>query len=150
MKNGTLVFIIKEGRVLLAMKKRGFGVGKWNGVGGKVQPSESIAEAAVREAQEEIGVTPVLGEPIACIRYHEKEGDWIGGVHVFRTDQYTGIPKESEEMRPQWFPVDALPLEAMWSGDKLWIDRVLARRRFEAEIWYADDGSVAKHRVKDL
>lgn len=32
--------------VLLGMKKRGFGAGKWNGFGGKVQPGETIEEAA--------------------------------------------------------------------------------------------------------
>lgn len=34
--------------VLLGMKKRGFGAGKWNGFGGKVQPGETIEEAARR------------------------------------------------------------------------------------------------------
>ena len=44
----TLVLVVQPGRVLLGMKKRGFGVGKWNGFGGKVQPGESIEEAARR------------------------------------------------------------------------------------------------------
>ena len=38
------------------MKKRGFGVGKINGVGGKVGKGETIETAAVREAHEEVGV----------------------------------------------------------------------------------------------
>ena len=33
----TLVFLREGGKVLLGMKKRGFGVGKWNGFGGKVR-----------------------------------------------------------------------------------------------------------------
>ena len=33
----TLVFLREGRRVLLGMKKRGFGVGKWNGFGGKVR-----------------------------------------------------------------------------------------------------------------
>ncbi|MEK7504190.1 MAG: hypothetical protein AAB550_01680 [Patescibacteria group bacterium] len=36
MKQATLCFLVKDNQILLAMKKRGFGVGKWNGVGGKV------------------------------------------------------------------------------------------------------------------
>lgn len=45
----TLVLIVQPGRVLLGMKKRGFGAGKWNGFGGKVQPEETIEDAARRQ-----------------------------------------------------------------------------------------------------
>lgn len=44
----TLVLVVQPGKVLLGMKKRGFGAGKWNGFGGKVEPGESIEEAAKR------------------------------------------------------------------------------------------------------
>lgn len=44
----TLVLVVQPQRVLLGMKKRGFGAGLWNGFGGKVQPGESIEEAARR------------------------------------------------------------------------------------------------------
>jgi ADP-ribose pyrophosphatase YjhB (NUDIX family) len=52
----TLCFLVRGDEVLLAMKKRSFGIGKWNGVGGKVLEGESIAAAAVREIKEEIDV----------------------------------------------------------------------------------------------
>lgn len=51
----TLVFLREEGKVLLGMKKRGFGVGKWNGFGGKVEAGETIPDAAAREVREECG-----------------------------------------------------------------------------------------------
>ena len=44
----TLVFLLKSPQVLLGYKKRGFAQGRWNGFGGKVEPSESIEQAAVR------------------------------------------------------------------------------------------------------
>ena len=44
----TLVLIMKGKQVLLGMKKRGFGKGKWNGFGGKVQDGEEILDAAKR------------------------------------------------------------------------------------------------------
>lgn len=44
----TLVLVVQPGKVLLGMKKRGFGAGKWNGFGGKVQPGETIEDAARR------------------------------------------------------------------------------------------------------
>ena len=58
MKIVTLIFLRREQQLLLAMKKRGFGTGKWNGAGGKVEPGETIEQAAIRECQEEIGVMP--------------------------------------------------------------------------------------------
>ena len=51
----TLVFVLKPGHVLLGMKKRGFGVGKWNGFGGKMHADESMVECAARELHEESG-----------------------------------------------------------------------------------------------
>ena len=44
----TLVLIHQNARILLGMKKRGFGAGWWNGYGGKVQAGETIEEAAKR------------------------------------------------------------------------------------------------------
>ncbi len=38
----TLCLIVDDGRILLGMKKRGFGAGRWNGFGGKVEEGESI------------------------------------------------------------------------------------------------------------
>jgi 8-oxo-dGTP pyrophosphatase MutT (NUDIX family) len=41
-RQATLVFVFNPaGDILLAMKKRGFGEGKWNGAGGKVEPGET-------------------------------------------------------------------------------------------------------------
>lgn len=45
----TLLFVLEPNRVLLGMKKRGFGMGRWNGFGGKVQAAESIEDAAIRQ-----------------------------------------------------------------------------------------------------
>lgn len=44
----TLAFIRRGNQVLLGLKKRGFGEGKWNGFGGKLNPNETLADAAQR------------------------------------------------------------------------------------------------------
>ena len=54
----TILFIIKDGQVLLIEKKTGLGAGKINGPGGKIEPGETPLEAAIRETQEELLVTP--------------------------------------------------------------------------------------------
>ena len=53
----TLVLVFDNTRILLGLKKRGFGEGRWNGFGGKVEDGESIEEAAYRELTEESGVS---------------------------------------------------------------------------------------------
>ena len=53
----TLCFLIRKNEICLAMKRHGFGKGKWNGVGGKVDEGETIEKAAIRELYEEVGVS---------------------------------------------------------------------------------------------
>lgn len=55
----TLMLISNNEQILLGMKKRGFGMGKYNGFGGKVEAAESIIDAAIRETKEECGVEPI-------------------------------------------------------------------------------------------
>ena len=56
MLHTTLIILKKDDEILLGLKKRGFGKGRLNGVGGKLEPGETIEEAAIRETEEEIGV----------------------------------------------------------------------------------------------
>ncbi|XP_062469587.1 oxidized purine nucleoside triphosphate hydrolase isoform X2 [Pezoporus occidentalis] len=56
----TLVLVVQPQRVLLGLKKRGFGAGLWNGFGGKVQPGESIKEAARSCRKMSVGVAQQL------------------------------------------------------------------------------------------
>lgn len=76
MRDTTLCFLVetfdnKISSVLLAMKKRGFGVNWYNGVGGKTNEGESIESAAVREVFEEISVSvnPLDLKKVALIKF---------------------------------------------------------------------------------
>ena len=57
-EHATLLFVVRDGRVLLIRKKRGLGAGKINGPGGRIDDGETPAEAAVREVHEELCITP--------------------------------------------------------------------------------------------
>ena len=88
LRQATLCFFVRKGEVLLAMKKRGFGEGRWNGVGGKPVKGETIQQAAIREAQEEIGITPTSIRQVATIDfYFPHHPDFDQQVHVFLAEK---------------------------------------------------------------
>ena len=151
MKERTLVFLYnpKEKRILLAMKKRGFGEGKWNGVGGKIEEGETVEEAAVREAHEEIGVliAPERLSHVATIDFAFRDKpEFNQRVHVFFTDHWAGTPLESEEMRPKWFAVSRIPYKEMWIDDEHWLPRVLAGERVRASFTFGEGGETLLHK----
>lgn len=145
----TLLFLVKDDQVLLAMKKRGFGAGRFNGVGGKIEGNESIEQALVRESQEEIGITPKNFEKMANITFDEffKGEPAIMNVHVFTTEEWTGEPTESEEMSPQWFNIDNLPFDKMWSDDIHWLPQVLDGKKLKAQFKLDENDKIISHNV---
>lgn len=125
----TLAFLIKDTQILLAMKKRGFGEGKWNGYGGKPMIDETIIDAAIRETEEEIGVTSKNLKQVAVLNFYFPKLpqflDWDQQVVVFFISEWEGEPVETEEMKPQWFPIHELPFSQMWPDDIHWLPKVI-------------------------
>ena len=145
MKDVTLVLPMKDGRLLLGVKKRGFGVGKLNGFGGKLNEGESIVEAAVRELEEEIGIN-ALAEDLKKVAeldffFPHAEEDWDQRVHVFVVENWGGEPSESEEMSCEWHDVDAIPFERMWEDDAYWLPRILAGKIVRGKFSFGEDNS---------
>lgn len=131
----TILFLIKGDSVLLAMKKRGHGEGKWNGVGGKTNEGEDIEATAIREAEEEIGVTPKSLRKVAKLKFiFPPERNFDHESTVFLCDSWEGEPVETEEMRPQWFRKDEIPYDEMWQDDRVWLPKVLDGRLIRAEV----------------
>jgi 8-oxo-dGTP diphosphatase len=138
MQHVTLLFLRRDTEILLAMKKRGFGVGKWNGVGGKVEEGESYEQAAIRECQEEIGVTPKSLK--ACGELYFKDlPDVEHYCHIYVTTNWEGTPHETEEMSPHWYAEIEIPYDAMWPDDRLWVPLMLAGKPFKGSITIEDN-----------
>ena len=151
----VLCFLIRDNEVLLAMKKRGFGVGNWNGTGGKLKEGETLKQAAFREAKEEIGVAILSLNKMAILDFYfpkvPKEKDWDQQVHVFLVDKWEGKPSESEEMKPQWFKKKSLPLTKMWESDSLWLPKVLQEeKKLRGKLIYDEDQKLIDHQLKEV
>ena len=153
MKNTTLLFLYKpeEKQILLAMKKRGFGKGRWNGVGGKLQGEETIREAVLRETEEEISVRvhPANLTQVAILDFSFTHApDWNQQVHVFFVTKWEGEPCESEEMRPKWFPTTHLPFADMWPDDIFWLPEVIAGERIRAAFVFGENDTITHQNIE--
>ena len=58
---------------------------------------------------------------------------------MFFGARWSGEPRESEEMVPEWFDVASLPLGQMWDDEAYWLPRVLAGETLAGVITYDDD-----------
>jgi 8-oxo-dGTP diphosphatase/2-hydroxy-dATP diphosphatase len=146
----TLVLVHDRGRVLLGKKKRGFGTGKWNGFGGKVEANETIESGARRELLEEAGIGTVSVERRGRILFHFAGDPVTLEMHVFRARSHSGTPEETAEMTPQWFGEDEIPYETMWPDSTQWLPLFLANKRFEGEFWYSGEHDIEKYDVREV
>lgn len=147
MRTTTLVYLLRDNngqrQLCLAMKKRGFGTGRWNGAGGKADPGETPEQAAARELMEELGVQARQLQHAAVLRFtFAEKPEWNQQVHAYLCTAWDGEPAESEEMRPQWWPADALPYADMWPSDAEWLRHVLAGEYVRGDIRLRVDGRV--------
>ncbi|MDR1197130.1 MAG: 8-oxo-dGTP diphosphatase [Candidatus Nomurabacteria bacterium] len=147
----TLLFLRRGERVLLAEKKRGFGEGKFNGIGGKLEPGETAEQAMIRETEEEIGVKPTQYQQVAVIDFDEfVKGEWTNVcMNVYVASDWDGEPTETEEMRPQWFDVNDLPYDKMFADDKYWLPLVLGGKKLTARFQFDEDWKMLSHEIKE-
>ena len=174
----TLCFPVvpEEQKILLGLKKRGFGKGYWNGFGGKLNPRETAEQGAIRELYEECGMKTraplckcaLLHFQFADVntndaqghvylyqlphkrrKFAQKEKPVVGLGELEPTGELGELePVESEEMRPQWFSYGEIPYANMWEDDILWLPHVLAGKWVEASFAFDHKNHVTKYRMQ--
>lgn len=120
----------------------GFGAGKVNGVGGKIKEGETLLQAVIRECEEEVGTQPINPEFMGSIDFFfgdSKLANWR--VHAFRSDGFSGEPKESDEAKPFWAYIENIPYDdKMWVADRFWVPFVLDGKSFKGKVVFDATG----------
>lgn len=148
MQKLTICLVIKNNKVLLGMKKRGFGEGWWNGFGGKVEDNETVEDAAKRELYEESNLIAIRLESRGKIEFNLPEENRHVEVNIFMVNEFEGEPKSSEEMNIKWFDFEKLPEEKMWPGDRLWFRKVLDGDFVEGNMLYGPERQVLENNLR--
>lgn len=146
----TLLIVIKDNKILLACKKRGFGIGKYNGVGGKLEPGENVEQGMLRETFEEIGILPKNYTLVGVIDFDEyyKGEPVIEKTHIYIANDYEYEPQESDEMKPFWFDLDKIPYDKMFPDDRIWFPTIMAGDKIVGEFVFDKDFNKLSHYIK--
>ena len=115
----VLCYLRKEDKYLLLLrnkKKNDYNANKWIGVGGKVEPGETIDEAAIREIKEEtgydVGFLKCAGEILFI------NDDYQEMMYVYEVRDFSGQLITCDEGELRWVPVKEIDNYPMWEGDK--------------------------------
>lgn len=149
LKLATLVYVKRPGQTLMLHRIKRAGdmhQGKWNGLGGKFEPGESPEACAIREVQEESGLTirsPELRGFLTFPKFRPDE-DWYAFVFVARS--FTGELIDSTEGVLQWIDDAALLSLPLWEGDRVFLPWLTQPRFFSARFVY-EAGRYVSHTV---
>ena len=145
----TLLIVVQDNKILLAKKLRGFGIGKYNGVGGKVEQGETVEEAMLRETFEEIGIVPTEYKMLGIVDFDEIVKGERNNVkmHVFKATAYQGQPITSDEMQPEWFDIDNIPYSKMFKDDYHWLPLLLEDKTFSGKFVYDKDFNLIEYNL---
>jgi 8-oxo-dGTP pyrophosphatase MutT (NUDIX family) len=128
-----------DDELLLIRKRRGLGADLYNGPGGKVEPGETPAEAAVRETREETGVS--VGDVAKRGEFDFYFGDeHVFCCHVFVGRDVSGESEDTPEAFPEWRARADVPYDEMWEDDVLWLPQVLDGDTIRGAFYFDADG----------
>jgi len=141
-ENAVLTYIFHKDSVLLMNKKRGLGAGKVNAPGGHIEPGETPVEAAVRETEEEVGLTPYDLKEVGTLYFQFTKGLKLKGT-VYISTSYKGLLTETDEADPFWVSISEIPYEKMWEDDLLWLPHVIDGKTFTGKFIFDDDKMIS-------
>ena len=117
-------------------------LGKYNGLGGKLEPDEDIVAGFKREVREEAGIDcedVVLCGTISWPGFGKHGEDWFG--FIFKVTRFSGTPfTKNPEGTLSWIPVENMLDLPLWEGDKYFLPLVFSddSRQFHGVMPYQD------------
>lgn len=129
-------------KILLGMKKTGFGHGKYNGFGGKIEDGETTLAAALRELAEECGILAKVDDlrPAGELTFiFPANPEYDHDVHIYTLVNWQGEPEETDEMKPAWFEIADIPYSDMWASDNYWLPAVLKGKKIKGRVIFAEN-----------
>ncbi len=149
MKLATLCYVQRDDQTLMVhriKKANDMHQGKWNGVGGKLEPGETPEECAIREIYEETGlqVTEVHLRGFLTFPAFNNDEDWY--AFVFTACQFSGELIELPEGTLEWVDNSRLLALNLWEGDRIFLPWVLTGRFFSGKFVY-ENGSLINHSI---
>jgi 8-oxo-dGTP diphosphatase len=97
--------------------------GKYNGLGGKLEPNEDVVAGLRREIREEAGIEcdrVRLAGTISWPGFGKHGDDWFG--FIFRVDRFTGTPLAGNaEGALEWVEVERILSLPLWEGDRFFL-----------------------------
>ncbi len=137
-EKATVVYIIQDQKILLIRRKRGLGIGKICGPGGKVEHGESLLECAKRETKEEVCLLPEALKLCGKNTFQFSNGYGLI-VYIYKGSMFSGTAKETDEAEPFWQNVTQIPFDKMWADSGLWFPMMLNNRLFEGHYLFDGD-----------
>ena len=128
-------------------------LGKYNGLGGKMEPGEDVATCMRREIREEAGIEcrhMTLRGTINWTGFGPRGEDWLG--FIFRIDRFDGTPPaRNDEGDLEWHAIDRIESLPLWEGDRYFLRMVFDDdpRPFHGYLPYANDHALDWRYVRD-
>ncbi len=148
-KLATLCYVRDGGKTLMLhriKKANDMHAGKWNGLGGKFLPGETPEQCAIREVQEESGLTMINPRLCGVLTFpgFSNDEDWY--CFLFVSHQFTGELIDSPEGVLAWIDDTALLDLPLWPGDRIFIPWLDVDAFFSGRFTYLN-GQLQDHDV---
>ncbi len=138
MKLATLCYLKQTGKTLMlhrVKKANDVHAGKWNGLGGKLEPGESPEQCVIREVREEAGLEIIRPRYHGLLIFADFAGeDWF--VWVFTAEEFSGDLIESNEGHLKWIPDEEVTSLNLWPSDQIFMPWLKTGNIFSARFQY--------------